>query len=157
MISPCWCGTLSRMEITPAQFTQIEHCLPLQRGNVSLPKLNVLNAQSCMSPSTGASVMTRGCASRLLILSANGNLRALLSGLIFAVTAQASRSGSLTPLRDTISAWWTMVPRATCWPSPAQATGADFSSGWSGLRQRSSSRREAAGASGNGWAASARA
>ena len=32
-------------------------------------------------------VMTRGCASRLLVLSANGNLRALLSGLIFAVTA----------------------------------------------------------------------
>src|SRR5574343_1110790 len=30
-------------------------------------------------------VMTRGCASRLLILSANGNLRALLGGLIFAV------------------------------------------------------------------------
>jgi len=32
-------------------------------------------------------VMTRGCASRLLVLSANGNLRTLLSGLIFAVTA----------------------------------------------------------------------
>lgn len=26
-------------------------------------------------------IMTRGCASRLLVLSANGNLRALLSGL----------------------------------------------------------------------------
>jgi uncharacterized membrane protein YedE/YeeE len=53
-------------------------------------------------------IMSRGCASRLLILSANGNLRALLSGLIFAVTAQASLSGSLAPLRDTISAWWTV-------------------------------------------------
>lgn len=49
--------------------------------------------------------MTRGCASRLLILPANGNLRALLSGLIFAVTAQTSLSGSLAPLRNTISAW----------------------------------------------------
>lgn len=53
-------------------------------------------------------VMTRGCASRLLVLSANGNLRALLSGLIFAVTAQAALSGSLAPLRATISNWWTV-------------------------------------------------
>jgi uncharacterized membrane protein YedE/YeeE len=53
-------------------------------------------------------IMTRGCASRLLILSANGNLRALLSGLIFAVTAQAALAGALAPLRNTISAWWTV-------------------------------------------------
>jgi len=32
------------MEITQAQFAQIEHCLPTQRGNVSLSNLNVLNA-----------------------------------------------------------------------------------------------------------------
>ncbi len=32
------------MEITQAQFEQIEHCLPTQRGNVSLSNLNVLNA-----------------------------------------------------------------------------------------------------------------
>ena len=32
------------MEITQAQFAQIEHCLPLQRGNVSLSNLHVLNA-----------------------------------------------------------------------------------------------------------------
>ena len=36
-------------------------------------------------------IMSRGCASRFLILSANGNLRALLSGLIFAVTAHLGR------------------------------------------------------------------
>jgi uncharacterized protein len=51
-------------------------------------------------------VMTRGCASRLLVLSANGNLRALLSGLIFAVTAQASLSGVLSPWRETMAGWW---------------------------------------------------
>jgi len=51
-------------------------------------------------------VLTRGCASRLLVLSANGNLRALLSGLIFAVTAQSALSGALSPLRNTISSWW---------------------------------------------------
>ena len=32
------------MEITEAQFAQIEGCLPLQRGNVSLSNLRVLNA-----------------------------------------------------------------------------------------------------------------
>lgn len=53
-------------------------------------------------------IMTRGCASRLLVLSATGNLRALLSGLIFAVTAQAALAGVLAPLRNEISSWWTV-------------------------------------------------
>jgi uncharacterized membrane protein YedE/YeeE len=53
-------------------------------------------------------IMTRGCASRLLILSANGNLRALLSGLIFAVTAQSALSGALAPLRQDITNLWTV-------------------------------------------------
>ena len=53
-------------------------------------------------------VVSRGCASRLLVLSANGNLRALLSGLIFAVTAQAGLGGVLAPLRQEISGWWTV-------------------------------------------------
>lgn len=56
----------------------------------------------------GGMILTRGCASRLLILSANGNLRALLSGLVFAVAAQASLSGALAPLRIAISGWWTV-------------------------------------------------
>jgi uncharacterized protein len=53
-------------------------------------------------------IMARGCASRLLVLSATGNLRALLSGLIFAVTAQAALAGVLAPAREAISAWWTV-------------------------------------------------
>ena len=53
-------------------------------------------------------VMTRGCASRLLVLSATGNLRALLSGLIFAVTAQSALSGALSPWREHLSALWTV-------------------------------------------------
>jgi transposase len=32
------------MEITSAQFAQVEHCLPTQRGNVSLSNLQMLNA-----------------------------------------------------------------------------------------------------------------
>lgn len=50
--------------------------------------------------------LTRACASRMLILSANGNLRALLSGLVFAVAAQASLRGVLSPLRSAINDWW---------------------------------------------------
>ncbi|EJW09281.1 Lipocalin-related protein and Bos/Can/Equ allergen [Rhodovulum sp. PH10] len=53
-------------------------------------------------------VMTRGCASRLLVLSATGNLRALLSGLVMAVAAQSAMSGALAPLRETITGWWTI-------------------------------------------------
>lgn len=53
-------------------------------------------------------VLARGCASRLLVLSATGNLRALLSGLIFAVTAQASYRGVLSPLREGLARLWTI-------------------------------------------------
>ncbi|MGA1273294.1 MAG: YeeE/YedE family protein [Burkholderiaceae bacterium] len=71
-------------------------------------------------------ILTRGCASRLLVLSANGNLRALLSGLIFAVTAQASLAGVLLPVRTEISSWWVIeggpsaewLMRVLSYPSP---------------------------------------
>jgi uncharacterized protein len=53
-------------------------------------------------------ILARGCSSRLLILAAQGNLRALLSGLVFAVTAQSALSGLLSPLRLAISSWWTV-------------------------------------------------
>lgn len=58
-------------------------------------------------------ILARGCASRLLILSANGNLRALLSGLIFAVTAQASLRGALSPLRDSLAGLWVVTEAQT--------------------------------------------
>jgi uncharacterized membrane protein YedE/YeeE len=53
-------------------------------------------------------ILARGCSSRMLVLAANGNLRALLTGLIFAVTAQASLNGILSPLRTWISSLWTI-------------------------------------------------
>lgn len=53
-------------------------------------------------------ILARGCSSRLLVLAANGNLRALLSGLVFAMVAQASMSGILSPFREAVSAWWTI-------------------------------------------------
>jgi uncharacterized membrane protein YedE/YeeE len=53
-------------------------------------------------------ILARGCSSRLLVLAAQGNLRSLLSGLIFAVTAQSALTGALSPLRLAISEWWTI-------------------------------------------------
>jgi transposase len=37
-------GDTAEMEITAEQFARVEHCLPTQRGNVSMSNLNVLNA-----------------------------------------------------------------------------------------------------------------
>lgn len=51
-------------------------------------------------------IMARGCASRLLVLSATGNLRALISGLILTLVAQASLRGALSPAREAIGDWW---------------------------------------------------
>ena len=53
-------------------------------------------------------ILARGCASRLLVLAAQGNLRALLSGLVFAVTALSALSGLLSPLRLAVAQWWTV-------------------------------------------------
>lgn len=51
-------------------------------------------------------VMARGCSGRLLVLAATGNLRSVVSGLIFAVVAQMSLSGVLAPLRNSIASIW---------------------------------------------------
>jgi uncharacterized membrane protein YedE/YeeE len=51
-------------------------------------------------------VLARGCSGRLLVLAATGNLRSLISGLVFAVVAQMSLSGALAPLRDRLAALW---------------------------------------------------
>ncbi len=51
-------------------------------------------------------VLARGCSGRLLVLAATGNLRSVVSGLIFAVVAQMSLSGSLAPVRDRLAGLW---------------------------------------------------
>lgn len=51
-------------------------------------------------------VLARGCSGRLLVLAATGNLRSLISGLIFAVVAQMSLSGTLAGLREEIAGLW---------------------------------------------------
>lgn len=51
-------------------------------------------------------VLARGCASRLLVLSATGNLRAIITGLVLTLVAQASLRGVLSPARETLSQLW---------------------------------------------------
>ena len=51
-------------------------------------------------------VLARGCSGRLLVLAATGNLRSVVSGLIFAVVAQMSLTGWLAPVRDRLAALW---------------------------------------------------
>ncbi|MCE6951485.1 YeeE/YedE family protein [Cereibacter sphaeroides] len=51
-------------------------------------------------------VLARGCSGRLLVLAATGNLRSVVAGLIFAVVAQMSLHGWLSPLRDRLARLW---------------------------------------------------
>lgn len=51
-------------------------------------------------------VLARGCSGRLLVLAATGNLRTLVSGLIFAIAAQMTLNGWLAPLRQWLAALW---------------------------------------------------
>ena len=52
-------------------------------------------------------VLARGCASRLLVLSATGNLRALITGLVLTVVAQSALRGVLAPPREYLARLWT--------------------------------------------------
>ncbi len=81
--------------------------LMIAYGAVDLTEARQLASPQSLSGAAGGGLMfgtgmvlARGCASRLLVLSATGNLRALLSGLVFAVVAQASLRGFLRPLRE---------------------------------------------------------
>lgn len=51
-------------------------------------------------------VLARGCVSRLLVLTASGNLRALYSIVVIGIVGLATYSGILVPLRDAIGGLW---------------------------------------------------
>ena len=51
-------------------------------------------------------IMARGCVSRLLVLSASGNLRAITTGLVVTLVAQASLRGVLSPIREALARLW---------------------------------------------------
>ncbi|PIE15108.1 MAG: YeeE/YedE family protein [Rhodobacterales bacterium] len=55
-------------------------------------------------------VLTRGCISRLTVLSATGNLRAATVLILFALVAHAMMKGVLTPLRTGLSGFRVELP-----------------------------------------------
>ncbi len=63
-------------------------------------------------------VLTRGCVSRLTVLSGTGNLRAVFVLLAFAVTAHAALKGVLAPVRTTIGSLTVDLPFASVATNP---------------------------------------
>ncbi|MDP5361255.1 MAG: YeeE/YedE family protein, partial [Paracoccaceae bacterium] len=58
-------------------------------------------------------ILARGCASRLLVLSATGNLRAIMTGLVLTLVAQSALRGVLSPLRENLASLWLVEGGAT--------------------------------------------
>lgn len=87
--------------------------LAVQFGMIDTAQVRQLNNAGSMSGAIIGGllfgigmVLAGGCASRLLVLSATGNMRVLLAGLVVTIVAQASLKGGLSPLRETMSSWW---------------------------------------------------
>ncbi len=79
-------------------------------------------------------ILARGCASRLLVLSATGNLRALVSGLILTLVAQASLRGVLSPAREWLANLWTIeggpARNMLSWVNGGTALGITLGAAW---------------------------
>ena len=87
-------------------------CL-IEAGSIDTGMIRQLNNVGSMSGAIigglmfgSGMVLAGGCASRLLVLAATGNVRTLVAGLVVTVVAQASLRGGLSPLREEISSWW---------------------------------------------------
>lgn len=58
-------------------------------------------------------ILTRGCASRLTVLAATGNLRAVVVLAVFAIVAHATLKGVLAPVRSALGALTADLPFGT--------------------------------------------
>ncbi|MEM9843799.1 MAG: YeeE/YedE family protein [Pseudomonadota bacterium] len=63
-------------------------------------------------------VLTRGCASRLTVLSATGNLRAIVVLIVLAITAHATMKGILAPVRTSVGSLSVDLPIGSIFASP---------------------------------------
>ncbi|NMM46253.1 YeeE/YedE family protein [Rhodospirillaceae bacterium KN72] len=91
--------------------------LLFRSGHLSATEVRQLSTAGTLSGAVIGGVMfgigmilARGCASRLLVLSGTGNMRALVAGLIVTVVAQASLTGILSPLRLWLSGLSVLSP-----------------------------------------------
>ena len=81
-------------------------------------------------------VLTRGCISRLTVLTASGNLRALTVLVVFAIVAHATLKGFLAPLRTAAgSVTASIPPELPLVAGGLLATGAIVFAFWSGARR----------------------
>ena len=87
--------------------------LSIENGMIDIRDIRQLNSVGSMSGAIiggllfgSGMILARGCASRLLVLSATGNMRALISGLVVTIVAQASLRGVLSPAREELSSLW---------------------------------------------------
>ncbi len=85
----------------------------IEMGAIDTGQIRQLNNTGSMSGAIiggllfgGGMVLAGGCASRLLVLSATGNMRTMVAGLVVTIVAQASLRGGLSPLREELSSWW---------------------------------------------------
>ena len=90
--------------------------LTLVQGGIATGRIDVGDARQLASAGSvsgavlgglmfGAGmILARGCASRLLVLSATGNLRALVTGLVLTIVAQAALGGVLAAPRESLAA-----------------------------------------------------
>ena len=63
-------------------------------------------------------ILTRGCASRLTVLAATGNLRAAVVLVVFAVVAHSTLKGVLAPVRTTLGGLTAELPFGTLYAIP---------------------------------------
>jgi uncharacterized membrane protein YedE/YeeE len=97
--------------LTAFAFAMIGTQIVMQAGLIDLSAHRFLAAQMPLVGTAfggivfGAGmVLTRGCPSRLTVLMASGNLRALMVLVVFAITAHAAMKGVLAPLRIALTA-----------------------------------------------------
>lgn len=88
------------------------------QGMISMGVISVSEARQLATPGSMSGaiigglmfgcgmILARGCASRLLVLSATGNLRAIVTGLVLTLVAQASLRGVLSPSREALAGLW---------------------------------------------------
>ncbi|NNJ67589.1 MAG: YeeE/YedE family protein [Boseongicola sp.] len=95
-------------------------------------------------------VLTRGCVSRLTVLSATGNMRSVVVLIVFAIVAHATLKGVLSPLRETLGSFSTTMAFASLSElplgAPAAAAFAGLLAVWLVLRFRPGGRNVFAGA-----------
>jgi uncharacterized membrane protein YedE/YeeE len=111
-------GDLRALAVWGAGFSTALLCVQwmLSSGLLSVSETRFFStAQSVSGATVGGLVfgvgmaLARGCVSRLLVLGASGNLRAIFSLVVVMLVGWATFAGVLIPLRDGVAGQWSTV------------------------------------------------